>query len=385
MMNHDSVEDQGMIPQQNRIGTALLLGVMLAPLFFSTAGAAEVAVRDIANIGGVRSNQLIGYGLVVGLEGTGDKSATGFTDQTVSNLLERVGLHVPREALKVRNVAAVVVTAELGAFARSGTRIDVTVSSLGDATSLEGGVLLQTPLRAANDTVYAVAQGPMTVGGFNVDSGTGTRFQQNHVTAGLIPAGAIVERTVAGVVGEGGRLEILLDEPDFLTASRVAAAINRRYGGARAIDGGLIEVDFAGDLSTDDRVRLIGGIESLTVEPVPVARVVINERTGTVIAGGAVQILPVAISHGNLTIRIQTRSQISQPSPFSDRGSTVVVPESDVQVDLGGGTVAVISEAPTVQDIAEALNALAVRPRDLIAIFTALKRVGALKAELTVM
>jgi flagellar P-ring protein precursor FlgI len=361
------------------------LGVMFSPLCPAPVSAAQVAVRDITTIGGVRSNQLVGYGLVVGLKGTGDKSATGFTDQSVSNLLERVGLHVPREALKVRNVAAVMVTGELKAFARSGTRTDVTVSSLGDATSLEGGVLLQTPLRAANDTVYAVAQGPLTVGGFNVDSGTGTRLRQNHVTAGVIPGGAIVERTVVGTVGAAGVLDVLLDEPDFLTASRVAEAINRSFGGAQAVDGALVRVDLAGDLSTNERVRLIGGIESLTIEPVPVARVVINERTGTVIAGGAVQILPVAISHGNLTIRVRTRHQISQPSPFSERGATVVVPDSDVEVDLEGSAVAALPEAPTVQEIAEALNTLGVRPRDLIAIFTALKRVGALKAELTIM
>jgi flagellar P-ring protein precursor FlgI len=363
----------------------LILGALLAPLRVTSASAAEVAIRDLASIGGVRSNQLVGYGLVVGLKGTGDKSGTGFTDQTVSNLLQRIGLSVPREALRVRNVAAVMVTAELGAFARPGTRIDVTVSSLGDATSLEGGVLVQTPLKAANDTVYAVAQGPLSVGGFNVDSGTGTRLEQNHVTAGLIPGGAIVERAVAGAVGEDGVLEVLLDEPDFLTASRVAEVINGRFGGARAVDGALVRVELPPTISSDERVRMIGGIESLTVEPVPVARVVINERTGTVIAGGAVQILPVAISHGNLTIRVRTVREISQPSAFSNRGATVVVPQSEVEVNLDGGAVAALAEAPTVQDIAEALNALGVRPRDLIAIFAALKRVGALKAELTVM
>ena len=370
------------------VAAALAFGLALAPVLLGAAGApaasAAVAVRDIASIGGTRSNQLVGYGLVVGLRGTGDRTRTGITDQTVSNLLEHVGLHVPREALRVRNVAAVMVTAELGAFARPGTRIDVTVSSLGDATSLEGGVLVQTPLRAGNDSVYAVAQGPVSVGGFEVEGASGTRVRENHVTTGRIPGGAIVERAVPGTLGEESVLEVILDDPDFLTASRVSEAINARFGGARAVDAAVVRVEVPRGLTADERVHLLAGIETLTVEPVPVARVVINERTGTVIAGGAVQVLPVAIAHGNLTVRIRTRSQISQPAPFSQRGATVVVPESEIEVESEQGAIAALPEAPTIQDLAAALNALGVKPRDLIAIFQALKQVGALKAELLI-
>jgi flagellar P-ring protein precursor FlgI len=301
-------------------------------------------------------------------------------------MLERLGIHVTRDELKIRNVAAVLVTANLPPFARPGSRIDVMVSSLGDASSLAGGTLVQTPLRAANDSVYAVAQGPLSIGGFQVEGAGGTRVQRNHITAGRIPGGAIIERAVPAALVEAGRVQVILTDSDFRTASRVAGAINAAYGGARAVDASTVDVQLPVPMQAGMLVDFLAGLEAVSFEPVEHARVVVNERTGTVIAGGSVKVLPVAIAHGNLTIHVRTRFSVSQPPPYSFKGpgSTVVVPESEVAFEEEA-SLAVFEEAATIQELASALNALEVTPRDLISIFQALKQAGALQAELIVM
>jgi flagellar P-ring protein precursor FlgI len=366
----------------------VLIVVAAATLLAGGAGAAAAAavrIGDIGHIDGVRQNQLMGYGLVVGLNGTGDGKGTGFTSQSISNMLEHLGLNVPKQALKVRNVAAVLVTTELPPFARPGTRIDVTVSSIGDASSLEGGMLVQTPLKAANDSTYAVAQGPLSIGGFSAAGAGGNAVSRGHVTVGRIPGGAIIERAVPAPLVRSGRIRVVLDEADFRTASRVAAAINREYGGARPLDASTVDVQVPDHLGRHQLVDFLANVESLTIMPVEHARVVINERTGTVIAGGSVQILPVAISHGGLTVRVRTRQVVSQPQPFSELGETVVVPEGDVAVEESTASLAYFDQAATIQELATALNTLGVTPRDLIAIFQALKQAGALQAELIIM
>jgi flagellar P-ring protein precursor FlgI len=244
---------------------------------------------------------------------------------------------------------------------------------------------VQTPLRAANDSVYAVAQGAVSIGGFQAAGAAGSSVSRGHVTVGRIPGGAIIERPVYARLVRGGRVHIVLEESDFRTASRVTEAINAVHGGARAVDPSTVDVRLPEDLEPEMLVDFLASIESMTIVPVEHARVVINERTGTVIAGGAVQILPVAISHGGLTVRVRTRQIVSQPAPFSEQGRTVVVPESDVAVEETRASVHFFQQAATIQELASALNTLGVTPRDLIAIFQALKEAGALKAELIIM
>jgi len=368
-----------------RVLQVLWAGVAVLLLVVPGAGQApEVRIKDIARVAGVRSNQLFGYGLVVGLAGTGDSTGAFFTVQSVANMLARLGVVVPAARLRVRNVAAVMATAELGPFAREGDRLDVTLSSLGDARSLVGGVLLQTPLQAANGNVYAVAQGPVAVGGAGEQAG-GSRSQINHLTVGRVPGGAIVERAVQASVAEDHAVSIVLLQPDFSTASRVAEAINRALGGASvavAVDAARVDVrlpaDYPGGVTA-----FVSRVESLTVRPDVAARVVVNERTGTVVIGGAVRILPVVIAHGNLRIEVRSEPQVSQPPPFSP-GQTQVVPRAEVRVTPEPGALVPIPGTNSVQDLARALNALGVTPRDLIAILQALKAAGALQGELVV-
>jgi flagellar P-ring protein precursor FlgI len=367
-----------------RVLQVLWAGVAVLLLVVPGAGQApEVRIKDIARVAGVRSNQLFGYGLVVGLAGTGDSTGAFFTVQSVANMLARLGVVVPAARLRVRNVAAVMATAELGPFAREGDRLDVTLSSLGDARSLVGGVLLQTPLQAANGNVYAVAQGPVAVGGAGEQAG-GSRSQINHLTVGRVPGGAIVERAVQASVAEDHAVSIVLLQPDFSTASRVAEAINRALGAsvAVAVDAARVDVrlpaDYPGGVTA-----FVSRVESLTVRPDVAARVVVNERTGTVVIGGAVRILPVVIAHGNLRIEVRSEPQVSQPPPFSP-GQTQVVPRTEVRVTPEPGALVPIPGTNSVQDLARALNALGVTPRDLIAILQALKAAGALQGELVV-
>jgi flagellar P-ring protein FlgI len=343
-------------------------------------------IRDLAHFQGVRENQLVGYGLVIGLDGTGDKRTTGFTLRTMSNLLESAGVTMSPDEIEVKNVAAVLVTATLPPFAREGSRLDVTAASIGDAGSLRGGVLIQTPLSGADGKVYAVAQGPLLVGGYQADSPGGTRVSQNIVTVGRVPGGAIIEREIPFALPESGELRLVLERPDFTTASRVVATVNQIVGeGARALDAGTISVPqpAGGNLSPVELMARIGEAEVVPGSP---ARVVINERTGTIVAGGDVRLLPAAISHGNLSIRVRTENQVYAPAPFSPPGTpAVTVPQSDIKVSDQKGAFYATAGASTLEDLAKALNTLGVSPRDVIAIFQALKEAGALEAELVVL
>lgn len=350
----------------------------------TVAGAARAErIKDIARVGSVRSNQLVGYGLVVGLDSTGDTSSALFTAQSVAAMLEKFGVTVPPGAIKVKNVAAVIVTCSLPAFARGGSALDVQVSSLGDAKSLQGGTLLQTPLRAADGNTYAVAQGAVSVGGFTAGGG-GASTTKNHVTAGRVPGGALVEREVpTTLVGKANTLTITLQQADFTTATRVAAAINTAgaQAVARAADAGTIEVTVPDGV---DPVRMVASIEGLSVTTDTVARVVVNERTGTVVIGGNVTVGACAVAHGNLSVKIKTNFEVSQPNPLSKGGATVVVPNTTVEAQDEGGRVHAVGQASSVDQVVKGLNALGVTPRDLIAILQALKAAGALKADIEI-
>lgn len=360
---------------------ALSASGLLRPL---PAPAGEVRVKDVARIQGVRENELFGYGLVIGLNGTGDKSGTIFTVQSVASMLQRLGIQVSRDRVGVRNVAAVVVTARLQPFAKAGTTLDAMVSSLGDATSLQGGTLLLTPLQAADGRVYAVAQGPLSIGGFNLEaSGTGEKLQKNHPTVGRIPNGATIEREVPTTVVQDQSLAVVLQQPDFTTAARLAEAVNRALGAgrARAEDAASVRVAVRPD---QDLVGLIGTLENLRVVPDRIAKVVINERTGTVIIGSDVRVATVAIAHANLTIQIKSEFQVSQPNPLGE-GQTAVVPKSEITAKEEKQRLTLVEEGASIGDVVEALNALGVTARDLISILQAIKQAGALQAELEIL
>jgi flagellar P-ring protein FlgI len=347
------------------------------------ADASDVRVKDVARIQGVRENELLGYGLVIGLNGTGDKAGTLFTAQSIASMLQRLGISVPRDRISAKNVAAVVVTAKLPPFAKAGTTLDVIVSSLGDSSTLQGGLLLLTPLQAADGKVYAVAQGPVSLGGFRVDSGGGgDKVQKNHTTVGRVPNGAIIEREVPTTVVENQTLAILLNNPDFTTAGRLAEAVNRSLGvgRARAEDAATVRVAVQAD---QDLVGLISTLEHLRVTPDRVAKVVVNERTGTIIMGSDVRISTVAIAHGNLSVQIKTDYQVSQPAPFA-RGRTAVVPQRDVAIQEDRRNLSVIPEGASIGDLVQALNVLGVTSRDLISILQAIKQAGALQADLEI-
>lgn len=341
-------------------------------------------IKDIAYVMGVRGEQVLGYGLAVGLAGTGDTQRSSFTVQSVTSMLKRFGITVPQPELRLRNVAAVMVTATIPAFAKPGGTADVTVSSMGDATSIQGGTLLMTPLSGADGAVYAVAQGSISVGGFDVRGSTGARAAKNHVAAGRIPNGAEVETAVATQFGDSTKISLVLEKPDFTTSKHIVDAINKALGEtlAECIDANMVTVK----VPPSQKKTLVGFIsilESLEVEVDSPARVVINERTGTVVIGSNVTISAVAISHGGLNIDIESAPVISQPNAFS-QGTTVVTKIEHPTVTQDSSSVIAINGAATVQDVAKALNSLKVTPRDMIAIFQALKEVGALKAELVI-
>jgi len=349
-------------------------------------------IKDIASFQGMQSMHLIGYGLVLGLDGTGDRSSgsTGaiFTVQTVTNMLEKFGITVPAEKLRVRNVAAVMVTANLEPFMGPGTRVDVVVSSLGDAKSLEGGVLLTTPLVGDEGEIYLMAQGPLSIGGFNIESGDGERVRMNYALVGRVPNGGIVQRSLPFQFDVATPLGVMLTKPDFTTSVRVAEKINEYFNAELAAPTNAATVNIKWPRSmtgSGDMVRFISEIEKLEVEQDRVARVVINERTGTIVAGGEVNISEIMVSHGNLTIHTKRRPVISQPAPFAQRGRTVVSGMSETTVQIDEARTVVIGNTVTVSDIASALNQLGVKPRDIIAIFQAIKEAGALQADLVIM
>jgi flagellar P-ring protein precursor FlgI len=373
--------------QRQTLGRCRLRVLIAAGLIvFGMTGLLHAArIKDIAAFRGVRPNQLVGYGLVVGLAGTGDSDDATFTLQSMSSMLERMGVTVNPNDIKVKNVAAVMVTAELPPFARSGSRLDALVNSIGDAKTLGGGTLLMTPLKGADGQVYAVAQGPVATGGFMVGSGTGDKVAKNFPTVGRVVQGASVEREVPFDLNQKESLSLALNKPDFTTATRVAQAINAGLMDqvARTQDSGTIQVavppSYYGNIA-----QLIAAIEGFNVTPDSVSRVVINERTGTVIMGESVRIATVAIAHGNLSVEIKQNFNVSQPLPFSESGRTVVTPDTQTQVKEGRAPLQVLASGVSIGEVVRALNALGVTPRDLISILQALKAAGALQAELEI-
>ncbi len=358
--------------------------VLFALALICAADAGAVRIKDIADIKGVRQNQLVGYGLIVGLEGTGDGKKSVFTTRAVSNMLEKMGMPVSPDEIKTKNIASVMVTAVLPPFARAGSRIDVMVSSIGDAKNLQGGTLVLTPLKGVDGRIYAMAQGSISTGGFAA-GGNAASVQKNFLTVGRIPAGAVIEREVAYDFSRKGSLTLMLRQPDFTTSTRVAEAVNSRFPGAvaHAADPGTVHVNVADDYA-GDIVRFATIVESLEVHPDVAAKVVINERTGTVVMGRDVRISTVAVAHGNLSIQISEGAQISQPAPFARRGRTAVAPETDLAVEEGSNQLMLMDAGATIGEVVRALNALGVTPRDLIAILQAIKAAGALQAQLEI-
>lgn len=361
-----------------------LVAVALSPAY---PGAADTSTRlkDIASIQGVEAVPLIGYGLVVGLNKTGDKRQTIFTAQTMANMLERFGLSVPGQQIKIENVAAVLVTAELPAYSRPGARVDITASSIGDARSLQGGTLLATPLRGGNGQVYALAQGPLSIGGFG-GGGGGNSVQVNHLTVGRVPSGAQVQIAAGGAMPSGDVITLALREPDFVSAARIVEAVNNELGPDQAsvIDPGSVTIRIPQQYK-NAVPSLMARLEVLPVQTDVNARVVINERTGTVVVGGQVRIGPAAVAHGNLSVRISTKYEVSQPNPLSRTGDTTVVPNTQLDVQEKDAKLVALEEGSTLESVVRALNALGATPRDIIAIMQALKVAGALRADLVVL
>jgi flagellar P-ring protein precursor FlgI len=360
--------------------------LVVATGIFLIPDANAVRIKDIVDIKGVRQNQLVGYGLVIGLEGTGDSDDSLFTIQSLASLLEKMGVTVQTEDINdVENVAAVMVTADLPPFAGLGSRIDVLVSSIGDAETLQGGTLLFTPLKGADGKVYAVAQGPVSTGGFAVSGNSGDQIQKNFPTVGRVVGGGLVEKEIHSNFNQKDSLTLSLHQPDFTTASRVAQAINRAFYSqlAQTENAGSIRVSVPENY-LGNTVQFVTLLESLGVTPDMVSKVVVNERTGTVIMGENVRIATIAIAHGNLSIQINESQNVSQPLPFSRGAQTVVTPESDIVVQEGKNPIFLVESGVSIGELVKALNALGVSPRDLIAIFQALKASGALQAELEI-
>ncbi|MEO5373824.1 MAG: flagellar basal body P-ring protein FlgI [Alphaproteobacteria bacterium] len=349
---------------------------------------ANSRIKDIAEFEGIRDNLLVGYGLVVGLNGTGDSLENmAFTKESLIGMLERLGVNTRDGSLKAKNVAAVMVTAVLPPFSRQGSRIDVSISALGDSKSLLGGNLLVTPLVGADGEVYAVGQGQVQVGGFTASGKSGSSITKGVPTAGRIPSGAIVEREVPFALGALQKINISLRNPDLTTGRRVAQAINAFLGNpvARPTDPGTIEVNVP-DKYHGDVVAMLTDIEQLRIEPDQLARVVIDETSGTIVIGDNVRISTVAIAQGNLTIKVTETPQVSQPEPFSTTGTTTTVERSDIQVDEGKDKkLTMMDGGVTLQSLVNGLNSLGVGPRDMISILQAIKAAGALQAEIEVM
>ncbi|HVU15302.1 MAG TPA: flagellar basal body P-ring protein FlgI [Candidatus Didemnitutus sp.] len=365
-----------------RFGLALL-SLSVLQLFSPSLHAARL--KDLTLVEGGRDNQLVGYGIVVGLAGDGDSNANA-TLHTIANILQRNGITVNAQDIKSKNVAAVMITADIAAFLRPGARIDVTVSSMGDAKSLQGGVLLQAPLLGGDGHVYAVAQGPIAVGGFLGGAGGagGATVQKNHPTVGQISNGAIVEREIPAVFVHDDTLRLLLHNPDFTSAARMADAINERWaGGAEALDAATVQVHLPKEYHGRD-VAFLADLGTTEVQPDTLARIVINERTGTIVATSTVRISHVAVAHGALTITVTSNQSVSQPNAFNNSGQTTTIGSTQTSVNEVKGGFTILNEPPTIERLAAALNALGVTTRDMMAIFQSLKRSGALQAELII-
>jgi flagellar P-ring protein precursor FlgI len=342
-------------------------------------------LKDLAVVEGGRDNQLVGYGIVVGLAGDGDKNSEA-TLRSIANALQRFGISIPSSLLKSSNAAAVMITADIGPFLKPGTRIDINVAAIGEAKSLQGGVLLQTPLLGADGAVYAVAQGPVAVGGFLGGNGGagGATVQKNHPTVATVTNGAIVEREIPATYVRDGVVRLLLHSPDFTSAARIADAINARFpASARAQDAATVAVAMPADF-VGNEVSFIASLGAIESRPDTPARIVLNERTGTIVATATVRLSQVAISHGSLTIKIASTLGVSQPEALSKGGETVVVPSTRTEVTEVKGGFQVVDELPSVEQLAQALNALGVSSREMMAIFQSLKRAGALQAEVVI-
>jgi len=362
-----------------------IISLLILPAFWGEDSASAARIKDLAAVKGIRSNQLTGYGLIVGLDGTGDKSGTRFTKRSLVNMLKRMGIEVNPAMVRVKNVAAVMVTAKMPPFARAGNRIDVLVSSIGDAQSLVGGTLLLAQLKGADGKVYALAQGPISVGGFGAQGASGSTVTKNHLLAGRITDGATVEREIPVAFPEKKSLTLTLFNPDFTTAMRMSESINNAVGEtvSRPVDSGTLQLSVPE--SYHDHVPVfLAKLESLHVEPDSVARIVVNEKTGTVVIGEKVRISTVAVAHGNLSISIKESLNVSQPLPFSRGGQTVVTPESDVEVEEPKEKLMIVEAGASIGELVRALNAIGVTPRDLISIFQSIKAAGALQAELEI-
>ena len=356
---------------------------LLLPLGFS-GSANAISIKNLTDVQGVRSNPLIGYGLVVGLQGTGDSSASLFANQTLAGFLAKLGIVVDPDEVRVTNVAAVMVTADLPPFARIGETIDVTVSSIGDSSNLQGGTLLATTLLGVDGEVYALAQGAISIGGFSVSSGQGDRVQQNHPTVGRIPNAAIVERELVIPFEDRREIRLLLHEKDFTTAARIAVSLNERFGEetAHATDAGSVQIVLP-ERYRKHPVPFLAQVEEIEIEPGRTARIVLNERTGTVVIGADVRISAVAISHGNLSVQISARTNVSQPAPFSETGTTVEFQNDEIVVQELGSNVVLVQGA-AIGELVRTLNSLGASPRDLIAILQAMRAAGVLLAELRI-
>jgi len=356
---------------------------VLSLLLCLAASLPAARLKDLVTIEGVRDNMLVGYGLVFGLNGTGDRQQTIFSTQSLANLFQKMGVNVSPTQLRVNNVAAVMTTANLPAFAQPGTRVDVVVSSIGDASNLQGGTLVLTSLKAANGDVYAVAQGPISIGGFSAGRG-GTGVQVNHPTVGRIPDGALVERPAPSVGPDRAGFRLQLRRPDFATSSRITAAINDTFpqGQARAENAAAIVVKVP-PAYFERPVEFIAQIDTLEIETDRRAKVVLNERTGTVVIGINVKIAAVAVLHGNLTVQVVTDYLVSQPAPFS-QGETTVTPQVDVSVQEEKARQVSLSEGASVEELIKALMAIGSTPRDIIAIMQSIAAAGALEADLEV-
>jgi flagellar P-ring protein precursor FlgI len=358
---------------------ALFLTLSALPL---AAASGTVRLKELVTLEGVRDNQLMGYGLVVGLAGTGDRRQTVFSAQSLTNLLQRMGETVSPTAIQVKNIAAVMVTATLPPFSQPGSRIDVTIAAMGDAPSLQGGVLLMTGLKAADGQVYAVAQGSMVLGGFVAGSGS-TSTSVNHPTVSRIPGGAIVERG-APSVPLGKQIHLQLGHADFATAARVAEVLNKHFGEvAHADNPALVTVQLPAEYAKRS-TEFVAELEALTIEPDTESVIVVNERTGTIVMGKNVQIAPVAVMQGNLSVEIQTTFDVSQPNALSTGGTTQVTPQTTVAVKQEAARNLILKEGATVEELVRALSAIGSTPRDIISILQSLKSAGALDAELKV-
>lgn len=352
-------------------------------LFLAYAISSEAArLKDMAEVQGMRTNQISGYGLVVGLNGTGDGTQAEFTIKSIANMLERMGVNVDPKNLKTKNVAGVMVTAQLPPFAKIGQKVDVVVSSMGDAKSLQGGTLLITPLKGVDGKIYALAQGPVSIGGFAA-GGAGASAQKNHPTVGRIPAGASVEREIGFPINDKNEVVMSLFHSDFTTVQRAVNAINKEMGEiARAKDAETIVITVPPNYQ-NNVVGLMAAIENVELSPDQKARVILDERTGTVVMGADVKISKVAIAHGNLSIQIKETPQVSQPQPFS-QGATAVTPQTSVNVTEQGAKLLVLDSNSNIGELVRALNAIGVTPRDMIAILQSLRAAGAIQADVEV-